>query len=84
MIVIHDESDDGRLDTNAMGVPTEGYGFSNDARGFLSAPSFEAAAIAVWDSDVSTTVDLIYPRGSSDEERSDYDRYIGVLPDTGR
>ncbi len=84
VIVIHDENDDGRLDTNAMGVPTEGYGFSNDARGFLSAPSFEAAALEVSDSDVSTTVDLIYPTGLSDEDRSDYDRYIGAGPETRR
>ncbi len=83
-IVIHDENDDGRLDTNAMGVPTEGYGFSNDARGFLSAPSFEAAAIAVGDGDVSAAVDLSYPRGSSEEERSDYEQYIGAVPKTGR
>jgi uncharacterized protein (DUF2141 family) len=27
VIVIHHENDDERLDTNAMGVPTEGYGF---------------------------------------------------------
>ena len=53
-IVIHDEDDNGRLDTNPMGVPGEGYGVSNDARGFLSAPSFEPAAIAVGDADIAT------------------------------
>src|SRR5690349_1221481 len=51
-IVIHDENDNGRLDKNGMGVPTEGYGFGNDAQGFLSATSFEAAAIAIGDADV--------------------------------
>ncbi|HLG87374.1 MAG TPA: DUF2141 domain-containing protein [Alphaproteobacteria bacterium] len=83
-IVIHDENDNGRLDSNGFGVPSEGYGFSRDARGFLSAPSFAAAAIAVGDSDVSTTVELIYPIGSSDEETSDYKRYLGAVPETGR
>src|SRR5690348_7704035 len=43
VIVVHDENDDGRLDANALGVPTEGYAFSNDARGFLGAPSLAAA-----------------------------------------
>src|SRR5690349_8748238 len=52
IIVIHDENDNGRLDKNGMGVPTEGYGFGNDAQGFLSATSFEAAAIAIGDADV--------------------------------
>src|SRR3954451_5460364 len=64
-IVIHDENDNGRLDKNAWGVPTEGYGFGNDAQGFLSAPSFEAAAIAIGDADVSTSISLIYPKLSS-------------------
>jgi len=83
-IVIHDENDNGRLDKNAMGVPTEGYGFGNDAQGFLSAPSFDAAAIAIGDADVSASVSLIYPRTSSAEEKaeekSDYDRLIRKSP----
>jgi uncharacterized protein (DUF2141 family) len=76
-VVIHDENDDGRLDANELGVPTEGYGFSNDAQGFLSAPSFDAAAIAIGDGDVSTAISLIYPRASSAEDQADYDRLIG-------
>jgi uncharacterized protein (DUF2141 family) len=28
--VLHDENDNGKLDTNFMGMPTEGYGFSNN------------------------------------------------------
>lgn len=42
--VYHDKNDSGRLDS-FMGVPTEAYGFSNDARGMMSAPSFEKAKI---------------------------------------
>jgi uncharacterized protein (DUF2141 family) len=42
--VIHDENMDGKLNSNWLGIPTEGYGFSNDARGVLSAPSFSAAS----------------------------------------
>ena len=28
--VIHDENDNGKLDTNFLGIPSEGYGFSNN------------------------------------------------------
>src|ERR1700736_4840405 len=76
-IVIHDENDNGRLDTNVWGVPTEGYGFSNDAQGFLSAPSFAAAAVTIGDADVSTAISLIYPIAPSTEDKSDYDRFTG-------
>lgn len=41
---MHDEDDDGRFDTGFLGIPDEGYGFSRDAHGTLSAPSFESAA----------------------------------------
>jgi uncharacterized protein (DUF2141 family) len=59
--VIHDENDNGRLDRNFLGIPVEGYGFGNDARGFFGAPSFDAASIVIGDSDVSATVTMAYP-----------------------
>jgi uncharacterized protein (DUF2141 family) len=40
----HDENNNGKLDTNALGMPEEGYGFSNDARGTLGPPRFTEAA----------------------------------------
>ncbi len=39
----HDENGDGRLGRNALGIPTEGWGFSNDARPGLGPPSFASA-----------------------------------------
>lgn len=42
--VMHDEDGDGHFDTGLFGIPSEGYGFSRDASGTLSAPSFDAAA----------------------------------------
>lgn len=42
--VMHDEDGDGHFDTGFLGIPTEGYGFSRDARGTLGPPSFESAA----------------------------------------
>jgi uncharacterized protein (DUF2141 family) len=46
LAVIHDENMNGKLDTNWLGTPTEGYGFSNDAKGSLGAPAFAAASFA--------------------------------------
>jgi uncharacterized protein (DUF2141 family) len=42
--VLHDENDNARMDFNFLGMPTEGYGFSNDASAVLGPPSFAAAA----------------------------------------
>ena len=46
LAVIHDENMDGKLGTNSVGIPTEGYGFSNDASALMGAPSFGAASFA--------------------------------------
>lgn len=43
--VFHDRNKNGKLDTNIFGVPTEEYGFSNNARNTFSAPSFQQAAV---------------------------------------
>jgi len=41
--VFHDENSNGRLDTKFLGIPREGVGASNNARGHLGPPKFEAA-----------------------------------------
>lgn len=45
LVVYHDENKDGECNTNAMGYPTEAYGFSRNVRPFLSAPSFKSTKI---------------------------------------
>lgn len=42
--VFHDKNKNNILDKNMLGVPTEEYGFSNNARRTFSAPSFDEAA----------------------------------------
>jgi uncharacterized protein (DUF2141 family) len=42
--VFHDENSNGRLDTNFMGIPREGVGASNNAKGHFGPPKFEAAS----------------------------------------
>lgn len=44
---LHDENGNGRLDTNGLGIPTEGVGFSNDPTIGLSAPSFQRCSFSI-------------------------------------
>jgi uncharacterized protein (DUF2141 family) len=60
LAIIHDENMNGKLDENWMGVPQEGYGFSNKAEAGLSAPSFEAAEFSYQGQDLSMTISLDY------------------------
>jgi uncharacterized protein (DUF2141 family) len=41
--VFHDENGNGELDSVALGIPSEAYGFSGDARNMFGPPSFEKA-----------------------------------------
>jgi len=43
----HDVNKNGELDRNPLGIPSERYGFSNNARGLTGPPSFEEAAITL-------------------------------------
>lgn len=47
--VYHDKNNNKTLDKNYLGIPTESYGFSNNARRTFSAPSFEEASFMVSD-----------------------------------
>src|SRR4029079_4250555 len=57
---IHDENRNGKLDMNWLGVPKEGYGFSNDAKSVVSAPSFSAASFPYDGRDLDLTLSLHY------------------------
>lgn len=41
--LLHDENDNNKMDTNFIGIPNEGYGASNDAKGTFGPPKFEDA-----------------------------------------
>lgn len=60
LAVIHDENMNGKLDANQRGIPTEGYGFSKDAKAFLSAPSFRAASFPYDGRNIDLTISLNY------------------------
>jgi len=58
--VIHDENMNGKLETNWLGIPTEGYGFSNDATGMIGVPSFSAASFPYDGRNLDLTMSLHY------------------------
>ena len=60
LAVIHDENMNGKFDMNWLGIPSEGYGFSNDARGLVGPPSFAAASFAYGGRNIELTVGLRY------------------------
>jgi uncharacterized protein (DUF2141 family) len=45
--IYHDENGNGILDKNIFGVPTEKYGFSNNARGKFSYPAYNSACFSL-------------------------------------
>ena len=61
LVVLHDENMNGKIDTNWIGVPKEGYGFSNDAKAAaLRAPSFSDASFVYDGKSVDLTITLRY------------------------
>jgi uncharacterized protein (DUF2141 family) len=56
----HDENNNGRLDTDFIGYPTEGYALSNGIRAVFSRPRFIDAAFAVGGEDAHVTLRIKY------------------------
>jgi uncharacterized protein (DUF2141 family) len=58
--VFHDENDNGKFDRSMIGLPLEGYGFSNDAKVRLSPPSFDEAIFMVGEAGASIIINIVY------------------------
>lgn len=56
----HDENDNGELDVNLVGIPSEGYGFANDPGAAFGPPDFEAAAVTIGDVSEAAVLTLSY------------------------
>ena len=56
----HDENGNKKLDTNLLGLPKEGYGFSNNATAAFGPPDFQAARFQVGGADSLIKVDVNY------------------------
>jgi uncharacterized protein (DUF2141 family) len=60
LAVIHDENMNGKLDVNLLGIPKEGYGFSNDVKALFGAPSFAAASFVYDGRNLDLTIAMHY------------------------
>ena len=58
--VIHDENENGELDSNVVGIPKEGFAFGNDAMGTFGPPSFEKAKVTLNKSSDKQVVNMRY------------------------
>ncbi len=59
--VMHDENNNAKLDTNFLGIPTEGFGFSNNAKAHTFSPaSFDEARLSYAGGLVAQAVALTY------------------------
>jgi uncharacterized protein (DUF2141 family) len=59
VVVYHDENNNGKLDTNFIGIPKEGIGVSNNVMPKMSKPKFEAAKFALA-TDKSLSINIKY------------------------
>jgi uncharacterized protein (DUF2141 family) len=57
VLITHDENDNGKLDTNVMGMPLEGYGFSNNPQ-VMRKPTWAEARFEVGAADSAINIDL--------------------------
>ena len=57
VMVTHDENGNGKLDTNLIGMPTEGYGFSNNPR-VMRKPTWDEARFEVGVQDAAIAITL--------------------------
>ncbi|OAN64385.1 hypothetical protein A8B79_13700 [Balneola sp. EhC07] len=56
--VYHDKNENGKIDTNLLGIPKEDYGFSNNARGRFGPASWQDSKFIVEDNFYSTSIKI--------------------------
>lgn len=60
VVVYHDENDNHKFDRNWIGLPTEGFGVSNNPSLFLAAPKFEESSFEVTGEVTHVDVEMKY------------------------
>lgn len=58
--MFHDKNGDGKLNTNSLGIPKEGFGFSRNPRIFTGPPKFGDSAVFVVGSSTNIEINLNY------------------------
>lgn len=58
--LFHDENGNRKMDQNFLGIPKEGLGTSNNAKGSFGPPSFKDSAVQIEDADVNIEISINY------------------------
>jgi uncharacterized protein (DUF2141 family) len=58
----HDENSNGKFDQNFLGIPREGYAFSNNVHATFEAPSFASASFVVPPQGTALVIHMVYWR----------------------
>ncbi len=60
VVILHDENNDNVFQKGLLGIPLEGYGFSNNATPGLSAPSFDACRFRFAGGELALAITMRY------------------------
>lgn len=58
--LVHDENDNKKMETNFLGIPNEGIGTSNDAKGTFGPPKFEQAKFKFSKDNQKIKINMVY------------------------
>lgn len=61
LALYHDENRDGRFDRTGLGLPAEGYGFSNNPATLAGLPQFRSVRLNVPKSGLTSRIQMKYP-----------------------
>lgn len=65
LVLYHDENNDQLFNRSRIGLPSEGFGFSNNVRPLLGAPSLKSVLFTVPDGEVTVRVRMRYLTGGA-------------------
>ena len=57
----HDENGNGKIDRSGIGLPTEGFGFTNNPATIMSLPSFSSVRLNIPKAGLITRIHMKYP-----------------------
>lgn len=58
--ILHDKNKNGKMDSNFLNIPREGFAFSNNIKPSFSEPPFRKVAFDVGKADIVQNVDLVF------------------------
>ena len=56
--MVYDRNANGKLDLNLLGIPTEAFGFSNDAKALIGVPGWQDVRVNIGPSGAELTISL--------------------------